>query len=81
MGCYYAVSIGWQGGVHIQTCGHMLHLDCHDSYVKSLKVIRSLLPVFIILWQPLPTHPQVTISVKLYNISWLGLIANDIVQA
>jgi len=33
-----ALNSGWQGGVHVQTCGHYLHLDCHRSYISSLKV-------------------------------------------
>ena len=32
-----AINIGWEGGVHIQSCGHYLHLDCHQSYMQSLK--------------------------------------------
>lgn len=29
-----------EGGVHIQSCGHYLHLDCHCSYMQSLKASR-----------------------------------------
>ncbi|XP_054716089.1 E3 ubiquitin-protein ligase ubr3-like [Uloborus diversus] len=32
-----AISIGWEGGVYVQSCGHFLHIDCHKSYVQSLK--------------------------------------------
>ncbi|XP_035829845.1 E3 ubiquitin-protein ligase UBR3 isoform X2 [Aplysia californica] len=34
--CELSVSIGWEGGVVAQTCGHYLHLDCHRSYMDSL---------------------------------------------
>lgn len=36
--CLVSVNIGWQGGVHVQTCGHYVHLDCLSSYIDSLKV-------------------------------------------
>lgn len=29
-------NIGWDGGVHVQSCGHHVHLTCQDSYLKSL---------------------------------------------
>ncbi|XP_029716977.1 E3 ubiquitin-protein ligase Ubr3 [Aedes albopictus] len=29
-------NIGWEGGVHVQSCGHHVHLTCQDSYLKSL---------------------------------------------
>ncbi|XP_076043889.1 ubr3 ubiquitin ligase [Oratosquilla oratoria] len=32
-----SMNIGWEGGVHVQTCGHHLHLDCHKSYLASLR--------------------------------------------
>lgn len=32
-----SLSIGWEGGVHVQSCGHFLHLDCHKSYIQSLR--------------------------------------------
>ncbi|XP_030846700.1 E3 ubiquitin-protein ligase ubr3 [Strongylocentrotus purpuratus] len=32
-----AAGTGWEGGVHIQTCGHSLHLDCHQAYLTSLR--------------------------------------------
>nr|XP_042905267.1 E3 ubiquitin-protein ligase ubr3 isoform X1 [Parasteatoda tepidariorum] len=32
-----ALNIGWEGGVHVQSCGHYLHIDCHKSYMVSLK--------------------------------------------
>ncbi|XP_075237272.1 ubr3 ubiquitin ligase isoform X2 [Lycorma delicatula] len=31
-----SVNLGWEGGVHVQTCGHHLHLDCLKSYLRSL---------------------------------------------
>lgn len=36
--CLQSVSIGWDGGVYVQTCGHTLHIDCHKSYMESLRV-------------------------------------------
>ncbi|KAJ8313482.1 hypothetical protein KUTeg_008043 [Tegillarca granosa] len=30
-----SVNIGWEGGVLVQTCGHYLHLDCHNAYKAS----------------------------------------------
>ncbi|KAI1295762.1 E3 ubiquitin-protein ligase UBR3 [Halotydeus destructor] len=38
---FNALSIGWEGGVHVQTCGHYLHLDCHKSYLKSLRTTHG----------------------------------------
>ncbi|XP_071977866.1 E3 ubiquitin-protein ligase UBR3 isoform X1 [Engystomops pustulosus] len=35
--CLQSVSIGWEGGVYVQTCGHTLHIDCHKSYMESLR--------------------------------------------
>ncbi|XP_046390043.1 E3 ubiquitin-protein ligase Ubr3 isoform X2 [Ischnura elegans] len=32
-----SVNMGWEGGVHVQTCGHHLHLDCLKSYLHSLR--------------------------------------------
>ena len=32
-----SISIGWEGGIHVASCGHYLHLDCHKSYMTSLK--------------------------------------------
>lgn len=32
-----SLNLGWEGGVHLQTCGHHLHLECHKSYLQSLK--------------------------------------------
>ncbi|KAL6258401.1 hypothetical protein P5V15_010359 [Pogonomyrmex californicus] len=32
-----SVNLGWEGGVHVQTCGHHLHLDCLKSYLESLR--------------------------------------------
>ncbi|UYV79266.1 UBR3 [Cordylochernes scorpioides] len=31
------LNVGWRGGVHIQSCGHHLHMDCHRSYLDSLR--------------------------------------------
>ncbi|KAG1697720.1 E3 ubiquitin-protein ligase Ubr3 [Nymphon striatum] len=33
-----SLNIGWEGGVHARSCYHYLHLDCHKSYMQSLKV-------------------------------------------
>lgn len=30
------VSVGWEGGVHVQSCGHHLHLRCLQAYLRSL---------------------------------------------
>ncbi|XP_023317565.1 E3 ubiquitin-protein ligase Ubr3 isoform X3 [Trichogramma pretiosum] len=35
--CLLSVNLGWDGGVHVQTCGHHLHLDCLKSYLASLR--------------------------------------------
>lgn len=32
-----ALNIGWEGGVHVQTCGHHIHLDCLKAYRNSLR--------------------------------------------
>ncbi|XP_026827990.1 E3 ubiquitin-protein ligase Ubr3 isoform X2 [Ooceraea biroi] len=32
-----SINLGWDGGVHVQTCGHHLHLDCLKSYLESLR--------------------------------------------
>ncbi|XP_076360822.1 ubr3 ubiquitin ligase isoform X3 [Tachypleus tridentatus] len=32
-----SVNIGWEGGVHVQSCGHYLHIVCHQSYTESLR--------------------------------------------
>uniref|UniRef100_A0A4W3I964 E3 ubiquitin-protein ligase n=1 Tax=Callorhinchus milii TaxID=7868 RepID=A0A4W3I964_CALMI len=43
--CLQSVSIGWEGGVYVQTCGHTLHIDCHKSYMESLRndqVVQSI---------------------------------------
>ncbi|XP_076228505.1 ubr3 ubiquitin ligase isoform X4 [Nomia melanderi] len=32
-----SVNSGWEGGIHVQTCGHHLHLDCMSSYLLSLR--------------------------------------------
>lgn len=31
-----SINIGAEGGVHVQSCGHYLHIECHQSYIKSL---------------------------------------------
>uniref|UniRef100_A0A8D8RJ41 E3 ubiquitin-protein ligase n=1 Tax=Cacopsylla melanoneura TaxID=428564 RepID=A0A8D8RJ41_9HEMI len=36
-----SVNLGWEGGVHVQTCGHHLHLDCLTSYLNSLRGQQS----------------------------------------
>ncbi|CAN7992707.1 unnamed protein product [Ixodes hexagonus] len=36
-----SVNIGWEGGVHVQSCGHYLHVDCHKSYMLSQKSQQS----------------------------------------
>lgn len=33
-------NICWEGGVHVQSCGHHVHLTCHESYLKSLAPTR-----------------------------------------
>ncbi|XP_057346464.1 E3 ubiquitin-protein ligase UBR3-like [Manis pentadactyla] len=35
--CLLAVSVGWEGGIYVQTRGHTLHTDCHKSYMESLQ--------------------------------------------
>ncbi|KAK9883218.1 hypothetical protein WA026_001407 [Henosepilachna vigintioctopunctata] len=34
---FLSVNSGWDGGVHVQTCGHHLHLDCLNAYLRSLR--------------------------------------------
>ncbi|XP_054165403.1 E3 ubiquitin-protein ligase ubr3-like isoform X2 [Oppia nitens] len=34
-------NIGWEGGVHVQSCGHYLHIDCHKSYMQSLRGLQQ----------------------------------------
>lgn len=29
-------NIGWCGGVHAQSCGHFMHMDCYQSYISSV---------------------------------------------
>ncbi|CAM1322004.1 UBR3 (predicted) [Pycnogonum litorale] len=36
-----ALNLGWEGGVYGRSCGHYLHLDCHKSYMQSLKREQS----------------------------------------
>ncbi|KAG8223709.1 hypothetical protein J437_LFUL004074 [Ladona fulva] len=33
-----SVNIGCEGGIHVQTCGHHLHLDCLKSYLHILRI-------------------------------------------
>lgn len=35
--CLLSVNQGWEDGVHVQTCGHHLHLDCLKSYLQTLR--------------------------------------------
>lgn len=37
---FLSQNICWEGGVHVQSCGHHLHLTCHESYIKSLAPMR-----------------------------------------
>ena len=32
-----SVNIGWQGGIHVQSCGHYVHLTCLKAYILSLR--------------------------------------------
>ncbi|ODN00342.1 E3 ubiquitin-protein ligase UBR3 [Orchesella cincta] len=32
-----SISGGWEGGVHVQTCGHHIHMDCLKGYLQALK--------------------------------------------
>lgn len=32
-----SINLGWEGGVHVQTCGHHLHMDCLRAYLQSLR--------------------------------------------
>ncbi|KAJ8721814.1 hypothetical protein PYW08_004216 [Mythimna loreyi] len=32
-----SVSVGWEGGVHVQSCGHHLHLRCLHAYLRALQ--------------------------------------------
>ncbi|XP_065200275.1 E3 ubiquitin-protein ligase Ubr3-like isoform X2 [Planococcus citri] len=34
---WQSVNLGWEGGIHVQTCGHHLHLECLTSYLQSLR--------------------------------------------
>ncbi|KAG0423827.1 hypothetical protein HPB47_000437, partial [Ixodes persulcatus] len=36
-----SINIGWEGGVHVQSCGHYIHVDCHKSYMLSQKSQQS----------------------------------------
>lgn len=29
-------NIGWRGGVHAQSCGHLMHMDCYQSYMSTI---------------------------------------------
>ncbi|XP_074027443.1 ubr3 ubiquitin ligase isoform X2 [Leptinotarsa decemlineata] len=37
---FLSVNLGWDGGVHVQTCGHYLHLYCLNSYLISLRTLQ-----------------------------------------
>ncbi|XP_037294366.1 E3 ubiquitin-protein ligase Ubr3 [Manduca sexta] len=32
-----SVNVGWEGGVHVQSCGHHLHLRCLAAYLRALQ--------------------------------------------
>jgi E3 ubiquitin-protein ligase UBR3 len=32
-----SMSSGWEGGVHVSTCGHHIHMECLKGYLNSLK--------------------------------------------
>ncbi|CAH1638018.1 unnamed protein product [Spodoptera littoralis] len=32
-----SVCVGWEGGVHVQSCGHHLHLRCLHAYLRALQ--------------------------------------------
>ena len=32
--CLLAMHSGWKGGIHVQSCGHHMHYDCHTSYCE-----------------------------------------------
>jgi len=32
-----SISSGWEGGVHVSTCGHHIHMECLKGYLNSLK--------------------------------------------
>lgn len=34
-------NIGWCGGVHAQSCGHFMHIDCYQSFIESVCRTRS----------------------------------------
>ncbi|CAN7998531.1 unnamed protein product [Ixodes pacificus] len=65
-----SVNIGWEGGVHVQSCGHYIHVDCHKSYMLSQKQSQRLQTVAVErgeYWCPLcrqlansvlPLHPE-----------------------
>uniref|UniRef100_A0A7G3AHS3 E3 ubiquitin-protein ligase n=1 Tax=Lutzomyia longipalpis TaxID=7200 RepID=A0A7G3AHS3_LUTLO len=33
---YLSNNLAWEGGVHVQSCGHHVHLTCHEAYLSSL---------------------------------------------
>lgn len=35
-------NMAYESGVHVQTCGHHVHLTCHDSYLNSLYTSQRL---------------------------------------
>ncbi|KAL0268005.1 UNVERIFIED_CONTAM: hypothetical protein PYX00_010107 [Menopon gallinae] len=36
-----SINVGWDNGVHVQTCGHHLHMDCLKAYLQSLSQQRQ----------------------------------------
>ncbi|KAH9404569.1 E3 ubiquitin-protein ligase ubr3, partial [Tyrophagus putrescentiae] len=34
-------NIGWCGGVHTQSCGHFMHMDCYQSFITSTYQTRE----------------------------------------
>lgn len=34
---FLSQNICWEGGVHVQSCGHHVHMTCQESYLKSLR--------------------------------------------
>lgn len=39
-----AVNVGWDGGVHVASCGHTLHLACLRAYLRTLPAPHQLQP-------------------------------------
>jgi len=34
---FMSTNRGWNGGLHVQSCGHHMHYDCRMSYCETLK--------------------------------------------